>query len=788
MIAISGIGFATLKLRCRWHADPLIAGKEHRGMTRAEIIAAHPIVEFVRSRGHELKPAGKNFVTNGCPVTQHKRGHRPVTIDVAKEVWHCNDCDVGGSVIDWIKHEKNVTIAEAMRELGGGRNDEKRRKKFVCAYDYTDEGGKLLFQVVRYANPKDFRARHRNGRGGWTWNTKGVRRVLYQLAEVLAAETVVITAGEKDADNVRALGFTATTNPFGEKKWRPEYSDTLRGKDVILIGDNDNKGREHVEQLIPALSGITRSLKRAVVPDEFKDVSDFIGSMLPTQRKRVVAELIEGALIAPPPESIPARLASDLPKVELPGDNRLLSAFADECAVILKSRGLYQRGGIAMIVNDERDGLEVITPAMLRTLVERHLVCYHIKRTRQGDLVEFCKTMTTDAAQGVLSAKQFLAHLPKVTRIATTRLPIMRRSGAIELLPRGYDPESMTLTLSQSDYVHSLALSDAVEIIDDLFSEFPFAGGQSKAVAVSATVGLFSTALIEPKALRPVFIYIANAEGAGKTLLAICAITPTHGEAKIDSELDDQVETKKELLAAVIEARPYVLFDNVKGHLNSPPLEAFTTSTRWSGRILGVSKMFSGENLMTVFVTGNGCTVSPDMRRRSLFVELFMPEERAEDRFFKRALDQSVLLKLRPRILAALWALVREWDRAGRPEPNRSHSAFPAWARIIGGIVQCAGYPCPFEHAEIEAAADVDGADMRKLAVLLAENPPAQFEEIIEHCKEHGLFERLQNKDGDFNKQRLGLLLKRYDRRIFAQGHFVIAGAGRSKLYHVTGP
>jgi hypothetical protein len=496
------------------------------------------------------------------------------------------------------------------------------------------------------------------------------------------------------------------------------------------------------------------------------------------------AEPIE---LPPAPESIPARLSSNLPKVELPGDNRLLSAFADECARILKGRGIYQRGGIAVIVNDDRDGLEVITPAMLRTLVERHLVCYHIKRTRAGELVRFCKTMSTDAAQGVLSAKHFLAHLPKVARIATTRLPIIRRSGAIELLSRGYDKESMTLTLAQSDYEHSMALSDAVEIIDDLFSEFPFTGGGSKAVAVSAAVGLYAAALIEPKALRPVFIYVANAEGAGKTLLAICAITPTHGEAKIDSELDDQVETKKELLAAVIEARPYILFDNVKGHLNSPPLEAFTTSTRWSGRILGVSKMFSGENLMTVFVTGNGCTVSPDLRRRSLFVELFMPEERAEDRFFKRELDQSVLLNLRPRILAALWAFVCEWDRAGRPEPSRSHSAFPAWSRIIGGIVQCAGYACPFEPAEIQAAADVDGGDMRKLVALLAEDDlPAQFDQIIEHCREHGLFERLQTKDGDLNKQRLGQLLKRYDRRIFAQGRFAIAGAGRSKVYHVS--
>jgi hypothetical protein len=97
-------------------------------MTRDEIVAANPIVEFVRSRGHELKPAGRNFITSACPVASHKKpGHRPVTIDVAKQIWHCNDCDVLGSVIDWLMHEKNVTADEAMRELGGGRNDEKPR-------------------------------------------------------------------------------------------------------------------------------------------------------------------------------------------------------------------------------------------------------------------------------------------------------------------------------------------------------------------------------------------------------------------------------------------------------------------------------------------------------------------------------------------------------------------------------------------------------------------------------------------------------------------------------------
>src|SRR5262249_21314337 len=232
-------------------------------------------------------------------------------------------------------------------------------------------------------------------------------------------------------------------------------------------------------------------------------------------------------------------------------------------------------------------------------------------------------------------------------------------------------------------------MSAAKEVIDELLAEFPFGDdGRSKSVAVAAMIGLFGAGLLSTGIPRPVFIYLANAEGAGKTLLAKCAISPTHGLVKTDGDLKDKAETAKELLAAVIETRPYILFDNCKRHLDSPYLEAFVSSAMWSGRILGVSKMFAGENLMTVFVTGNGCTVSPDMRRRSLFVELFMENERPEDRKFQRILDDAVLLDLRPRILAALWALVREWDAAGRPKPSGTHTAFPRWAEIIGGIVE----------------------------------------------------------------------------------------------------
>jgi len=295
--------------------------------------------------------------------------------------------------------------------------------------------------------------------------------------------------------------------------------------------------------------------------------------------------------------------------------------------------------------------------------------------------------------------------------------------------------------------------------------------------------------LLPSAALRPLFLYLANAEGAGKTMLAKCAISPVYGLVDTEGAPKDKAEIAKELLTTVIEARPYILLDNCKGHLDSAQLEAFVTSVRWKGRVLGVSKSFSGENNVTVFVTGNGCTVSPDIRRRSLFVELFMENERAEDRKFRRVLDDAALLAMRGDILAALWAFVREWDITGRPKPSRTHSSFPRWAEIIGGIVEFAGFECPLVTAEVQNASDVDGADMHELVETLDEEP-VKFEEVVKTARMRGLFDRLIGSDGELkppDKSAFGKLLKRYDRRVFADGkRFVVEGKGHSRFFRAS--
>jgi hypothetical protein len=158
--------------------------------------------------------------------------------------------------------------ARDLFEDGGGE------KRIVAEYDYCDEKGELLFQVVRF-EPKDFRQRRSDGNGGWTWKLNGTRRVLYRLGEVIAARSVLICEGEKDCETARAFDLVATCNPHGAGKWRTEYSETLKGKRVCVIADADEPGRKHAQEVAASLFGNVESLRVLELPHA-KDLTEWI--------------------------------------------------------------------------------------------------------------------------------------------------------------------------------------------------------------------------------------------------------------------------------------------------------------------------------------------------------------------------------------------------------------------------------------------------------------------------------------------------------------------------------
>jgi hypothetical protein len=170
-------------------------------------------------------------------------------------------------------------------------------REIVAEYDYNDERGELLFQVVRFW-PKDFRQRRPDGNGGWLWKLANTRRVLYRLPRVIAGveagEPVYVAEGESDVHALERAGVVATCNPGGAGKWRTEYNDVLKGATVVVVQDRDDKGREHALQVVESLDGIATSVE-LVEPVVGKDAADFltagktIDEFVPVDRKRKTA-------------------------------------------------------------------------------------------------------------------------------------------------------------------------------------------------------------------------------------------------------------------------------------------------------------------------------------------------------------------------------------------------------------------------------------------------------------------------------------------------------------------
>lgn len=179
-------------------------------------------------------------------------------------------------------------------------------------FDYRDERGALLFQVVRFAG-KNFRQRAPDGQGGWTWRTAGIRRVLYRMPELLKADPsaeVFVCEGEKDVETVRKLGAVATCNPMGARKWgllSPDAVAHLHGRVVTVLADNDSEGLVHAEQVRAGLQGRAKSVRILRAPSPYKDITDYAaaGGGLDTLEPLTEAE----------PEKAP-EAAAEPPKVE----------------------------------------------------------------------------------------------------------------------------------------------------------------------------------------------------------------------------------------------------------------------------------------------------------------------------------------------------------------------------------------------------------------------------------------------------------------------------------------
>lgn len=244
--------------------------------------------------GEPVRRVGSELLYR-CPQSErHANGdaHPSLKVNPKKDIWGCFVCGVSGTAyalaafIMGSEPSDKRAVTAWLRERGllNGKPPEAAhtnrehlddsKAQIVAKYDYEDEIGELLFQVIR-VEPKGFRQRRPDGFGGWLWNLDGARRVLYRLREVLAETDILVCEGEKDCDTACKMGIVATCNPGGAGKWRPEFTEVLGGKKVVVIPDADEPGRKHALHVAQSLVGKVESLRVLKLP-AVKDFSEWV--------------------------------------------------------------------------------------------------------------------------------------------------------------------------------------------------------------------------------------------------------------------------------------------------------------------------------------------------------------------------------------------------------------------------------------------------------------------------------------------------------------------------------
>jgi putative DNA primase/helicase len=223
-----------------------------------------------------------------CPAHDDRNASLSITQKDGKILLHCHAGCSQKAVIAALRDRG--LWPEPSKKPAKKEVKKKDRGRPVETYPYYDADGVLRFEVLRYEN-KEFPIRRPDGRGGYLHNAplgRQHRYLLYRLPEVLEGlaneQPIFFVEGEKDVNSaVKELGIVATCNNGGggKGKWQPEHAEPLKGADVIIVPDNDQKGRDLAEDQTASLSAIGVKRLRVVhlpgLPAK-GDISDWIAA------------------------------------------------------------------------------------------------------------------------------------------------------------------------------------------------------------------------------------------------------------------------------------------------------------------------------------------------------------------------------------------------------------------------------------------------------------------------------------------------------------------------------
>jgi hypothetical protein len=380
-------------------------------------------------------------------------------------------------------------------------------------------------------------------------------------------------------------------------------------------------------------------------------------------------------------------------------------ATVDDLRELLAQAGdIFDRGGVPVrLVQPAMGGVPIARRMTYNNvIVEAHRHCRPVRVVEVGREVPI--TLPENVAKMYLDLGEW--GLQPLAGITTA--PVLTPGGSI-LARGGYYPDlalwcvpSFDITVPdcptrQDAEAALLALraafatfpfKDAVTVVRDGLTVVDTSKPASEAES-SFQAGLM-TAICRPSLyLAPGLLVVApdvTGAGTGKGLLVRCINAIAYGcQPAAFTAGHDRQELDKRLVADLIEAAPCLFLDNVNATaLRSATLASVLTERPARVRVMGLSQMMPLNSAAFIAVAGNGLSVSGDLARRFLAVDLDAQCEDPEARPFPPGFLATVQQRRNELLTAALtiWRWGRQnSDTLTRGVPLGSFGTWSEWVR-----------------------------------------------------------------------------------------------------------
>lgn len=616
------------------------------------------------------------------------------------------------------------------------------------AYIYRTADGKPHVKVQRFLDPdssdKDFRQKHyRPGYSG-KWANGGDRKadkygwvtgrtteefgtvphVLYNLPEVVKAETVLFVEGEKDVETARTLGLVATSSAEGAGKGKVDLTEDwtpLHGKRIVFAPDNDDIGRSHVKDVYLKIRDGLEAFCVLELPDAKPkgDLSDWVAaggtieelealiqeawdSPLPEWMREAVdgpaeEEMVSGGVADGMAGVLGDRVEASLDRPEVKVNNRDPLELLDEVVeILLRSGNTYSYQGMVACVNwspGEKAQIETLEYRQIGTFLIKRMRFQEVKKDKHGDL--YAKPVDPPKDLRMNVANEAHKRLPVLLRVID--LPTYTQDGRLLCQP-GYDIDTGIFygprikgKIEPPQKPTKDQVKKSIEFLtDNVLGDFPFADETSSCHALCALLQPFIQDYIDGP--TPAYLYSAPVEGTGKSMLAdatalICSHKPARINCKEEEELYKQVNTR------MMSGPRVMILDNVKSKLDYEWLQSILTSKEYDYRPLGTNKSVEISNRATWMISMNTPRLNSETARRTIPVRLDAKVEAPNRRQgFKHKSLLVWVEKNRAALCSAALTILQGWFDAGAPEdPEARLGSFESWVPKMGGLCKWMG-------------------------------------------------------------------------------------------------